>query len=53
MNARAVKPEVFPFAVNTMIDLKNIITPDNTGTIVSRNIRSYMPLLSDVVNTTF
>ena len=37
--------------VSTTIELKNVTTPDNTGTLLSRNIVRLMPLLSDVAVT--
>ena len=36
------------FAVNTTIELKNTTTPENTGTLFSRNTARWMPLLSDM-----
>ena len=36
------------FGVHTTIELKNVTTPDNTDTLLSRNIPRHMPLLSDV-----
>jgi hypothetical protein len=40
------------FGVSTTIELKNVRTTlDNTGTLLSRNITHYMPLLSDIAVT--
>ena len=36
------------FGVNTTIELKNITTPENIGTLLSRNTARWMPLLSDI-----
>jgi len=37
------------FAVNITIELKNITTSNNTGTLVILNVPYWMPLLSDVL----
>jgi len=39
------------FGVSTTTELKNITTPDSTGTLLSRNTARYMLLLSDVAVT--
>ena len=39
----------YPFGVNSTIELKTVIKSENTGTFLSRNIRRWIPVLSDLV----